>query len=43
VEKAERELILRTVEFTKQNKTSAAEMLGISLKMLNNKLKEYEG
>ena len=43
VEKAERELILRTVEFTKQNKTRAAEMLGISLKMLHNKLKEYEG
>jgi DNA-binding protein Fis len=35
-------LILRTLEFTGQNKTRAAEMLGVSLKTLHNKLKEYE-
>ena len=39
---AERLLILRTLEFTGQNKTRAAEMLGVSLKTLHNKLKEYE-
>jgi len=39
---AERMLILRTLEYTGQNKTRAAEMLGVSLKTLHNKLKEYE-
>jgi len=38
---AERVLILRTLESTGQNKTRAAEILGISLKTLHNKLKEY--
>jgi transcriptional regulator with PAS, ATPase and Fis domain len=42
VDEAERLLILRTLEFTGQNKTRAAEMLGVSLKTLHNKLKEYE-
>ncbi len=42
VEEAERELILQTVAATKNNKTRAAELLGISLKTLHNKLKEYE-
>jgi DNA-binding NtrC family response regulator len=42
VGEAERLLILRTLEFTGQNKTRAAEMLGVSLKTLHNKLKEYE-
>ncbi|MBI1788897.1 MAG: sigma-54-dependent Fis family transcriptional regulator [Acidobacteria bacterium] len=42
VEEAERGLILRTLEYTKNNKTRAAEVLGISLKTLHNKLKEYE-
>ncbi len=42
VEAAERELILQTLEATNQNKTRAAELLGISLKTLHNKLKEYE-
>jgi transcriptional regulator with PAS, ATPase and Fis domain len=42
VGEAERMLIFRTLEFTGQNKTRAAEMLGISLKTLHNKLKEYE-
>ncbi len=41
VDQAERLLILRTLEHTGQNKTRAAEVLGISLKTLHNKLKEY--
>src|SRR5205814_1057609 len=41
VEEAERGLIMRTLEHTKNNKTKAAEILGISLKTLHNKLKEY--
>ncbi|HEX3747269.1 MAG TPA: sigma-54 dependent transcriptional regulator [Bryobacteraceae bacterium] len=43
VEEAEKGLILRTLEHTKNNKTRAAEILGISLKTLHNKLKEYLG
>jgi DNA-binding NtrC family response regulator len=43
VEEAEKGLILRTLEHTKNNKTRAAEILGISLKTLHNKLKEYAG
>jgi len=42
VDEAERLLILRTLEFTGQNKTRAAAILGVSLKTLHNKLKEYE-
>jgi DNA-binding NtrC family response regulator len=42
VDDAERELILQTLSATSQNKTRAAELLGISLKTLHNKLKEYE-
>jgi len=41
VEEAEKRLILRTLEHTRNNKTRAAEILGISLKTLHNKLKEY--
>src|SRR5580700_8021236 len=41
VEEAERRLILKTIEATSNNKTRAAEILGISLKTLHNKLKEY--
>jgi DNA-binding NtrC family response regulator len=41
VEEAERMLILKTIESTSNNKTRAAEILGISLKTLHNKLKEY--
>ena len=41
VDEAERMLILRTLDATGQNKTRAAEILGISLKTLHNKLKEY--
>ncbi|HWG59063.1 MAG TPA: sigma-54 dependent transcriptional regulator [Candidatus Acidoferrales bacterium] len=42
VDDAERELIVQTLAATNQNKTRAAELLGISLKTLHNKLKEYE-
>ncbi len=42
VSEAERRLIRETLAFTQNNKTRAAEMLGISLKTLHNKLKEYE-
>jgi len=41
VDEAERLLILHTLESTGQNKTRAAEILGVSLKTLHNKLKEY--
>ena len=34
-------LILKTLTATNNNKTRAAEILGISLKTLHNKLKEY--
>ncbi|MGC2416479.1 MAG: sigma-54 dependent transcriptional regulator, partial [Candidatus Acidiferrales bacterium] len=42
VDDMEQELILQTLSATSQNKTRAAELLGISLKTLHNKLKEYE-
>jgi DNA-binding NtrC family response regulator len=41
VDEAERQLILRTLEAAGQNKTKAAEILGVSLKTLHSKLKEY--
>jgi transcriptional regulator with PAS, ATPase and Fis domain len=41
VEQAEKNLILKTLEATGQNKTRAAEILGISLKTLHNKVKKY--
>ena len=41
VGEAEKLLILKTLEATSNNKTRAAEILGISLKTLHNKLKEY--
>src|SRR5437660_8754606 len=41
VGEAERLLIIKTLESTNNNKTRAAEILGISLKTLHNKLKEY--
>jgi two-component system response regulator FlrC len=43
VGEAERLLILKTLEFTGQNRTRAAEMLGISIRTLRNKLNEYKG
>src|ERR1700683_5382095 len=42
VGEAEKMLILKTLESTSNNKTKAAEILGISLKTLHNKLKEYD-
>jgi len=41
VDEVERLLIVKTLESTNNNKTKAAEILGISLKTLHNKLKEY--
>jgi len=43
VEEAERRLILLTLEHTRDNKTRAAEILGISLKTLHNKLNRLRG
>ena len=41
VDEAERRLILQTLGYTGNNKTRAAEILGISLKTLHNKLNRY--
>jgi len=41
LEEAEHQLILRTLAHTRNNKTRAAEILGISLKTLHNKLNKY--
>ncbi len=43
VAEAERALIYKTLDHTRNNKTRASEILGISLKTMHNKLKEYEG
>jgi two-component system response regulator FlrC len=37
----EKKLILQTLQLTKQNKTRAAQLLGISIRTLRNKLNEY--
>ncbi|MBZ5514830.1 MAG: sigma-54 dependent transcriptional regulator [Acidobacteriia bacterium] len=42
VAEAEKRLIYETLSSTHNNKTRAADLLGISLKTLHNKLKEYE-
>jgi DNA-binding NtrC family response regulator len=39
----ERELIMRTIEYTGGNKSRAAEVLGVSLKTLYNRLERYQG
>jgi two-component system response regulator FlrC len=41
VGEVERILILKTLEHTEQNRTRAAELLGISIRTLRNKLNEY--
>lgn len=41
LELSERELILKTLEHVSNNKTRAAQVLGISLKTLHNKLNQY--
>src|ERR1043165_8686702 len=41
LEEVERQMIMRTLQKTKQNKTRASELLGISLKTLHNKLNLY--
>jgi DNA-binding NtrC family response regulator len=41
VEEAEKALILKTIEFTNQNRTHAAQMLGISIRTLRNKINIY--
>lgn len=41
LEEAEKDLIRRTLAFVNNNKTKAAEILGISLKTLHNKLHRY--
>ncbi|MBD3266404.1 sigma-54-dependent Fis family transcriptional regulator, partial [bacterium] len=38
----ERQLIFKTLDFTNNNRTRAAEMLGISIRTLRNKLNEYK-
>jgi DNA-binding NtrC family response regulator len=41
IEEMERQMIMRTLQKTANNKTRAAELLGISLKTLHNKLRLY--
>jgi DNA-binding NtrC family response regulator len=41
IEEVERQMIMRTLQKTKNNKTRAAELLGISLKTMHNKLNLY--
>ena len=43
LDEAEKQLILRTLAAQDNNKTRTAQVLGISLKTLHNKLKAYGG
>ncbi|MEK6554663.1 MAG: sigma-54 dependent transcriptional regulator, partial [Bdellovibrionota bacterium] len=42
VEEAEKRLIMKTLEYTHDNRTQAATLLGISIRTLRNKLNEYK-
>ena len=42
IQEAERRLILKTLEYTDDNRTQAAKILGISIRTLRNKLNEYK-
>lgn len=42
ISEAERMLILKTLDHTQQNRTKAADILGISIRTLRNKLNEYK-
>lgn len=42
IQEAERRLILKTLEYTSDNRTQAAKILGISIRTLRNKLNEYK-
>jgi DNA-binding NtrC family response regulator len=42
IEEVEKDLILRTIDLTDGNKARAAEILGISLKTLYNRLEKYQ-
>ncbi len=42
VAEMEKQLIYKTLDFTKNNRTRAAEILGISIRTLRNKLNEYK-
>lgn len=43
VAEMEKQLIFKTLDFTNNNRTRAAELLGISIRTLRNKLHEYKG
>lgn len=42
IQEAERRLIIKTLEYTNENRTQAARILGISIRTLRNKINEYK-